>query len=158
VIFTDAQYSTAGHLVAVMLKKVGPEVADAIEKNIVSRTRQGGQAANAVVLGTADAAIVWQAVVLLRSDKLDAVPIEPEFMPQAGVDAVTSPTFGRIDMGSIRVTIDVLRSSTQPAAAREFAEFVASPDQWPVWEKLGFDPPPGPRRLEDEGAAGSNPE
>jgi molybdate transport system substrate-binding protein len=152
VILTDAQYSTAGHLVALMLRKANLE--EAVDKNVVSRTRLGGDAANAVALGTADAAIVWQAVVHLRSDKLDAVPIEPAFMPQPGVDAVTSPTFGPIDMGTIRVTIDVLRASAHPDAARAFAEFAAAPEQWPAWENLGFDPPPpGPRRLAPEGGA-----
>lgn len=146
-IFTDAVYSTAGHLVAVMLKKAGLE--EAVEKNIVSRTRMGGEAANAVVLGTADAAIVWNAVIFLRSEKLEAVPIEPAYLPQTGVDAVTSPTFGYIDMGTIKVTIDVLKSSREPAAARAFAEYCASDKAQEVWRRQGFSPPPpGQRKLE----------
>jgi len=150
-IFTDAVYSTAGHLVAVMLKKAGLE--EAVEKNIVTRPRMGGDAANAVVLGTADAAIVWNAVIFLRSDKLEAVPIEPAYLPQPGVDAVTSPSFGYIDMGTIKVTIDVLKGSRKPAAAKAFAEYCASDKAQEVWQRQGFSPPPpGPRKL-DAGAA-----
>lgn len=146
-VFTDAVYSTAGHLVTVMLKKSG--LTEAVEKNIVSRMRMGGEAANAVVLGHADAAIVWNAVIFLRRDKLEAVPIEPAYLPQPGVDAVTSPTFGHIDMGRIKVTIDVLKSSRQPAVARAFAEYCASDKAQEVWLRQGFSPPPpGPRKLE----------
>jgi molybdate transport system substrate-binding protein len=146
VVLTDAMYSTAGHVVALMLKKAG--LTDEVEKNVVSRMRMGGEAANAVVLGHADAAIVWNAVVFLRREKLDAVPIEREYEPQPGVDAVTSPTFGPIDMSAIRVTVDVLKSSRRPKEAQAFAEFVASDASQGVWQRLGFSPPPpGPRRL-----------
>jgi molybdate transport system substrate-binding protein len=148
VILTDAQYSTAGHVVAAMARKAGIE--EALEKNVVTRKRMGGEAANDVLLGHADATVVWQAVIHLRRDKLDAIPIEPEFSPRPGVDAVTSATFGRIDMAQVRVTVDVLKSSARPALAREFAEYVASPAARPVWERNGFGPPPaGPQRLAD---------
>jgi molybdate transport system substrate-binding protein len=150
-VLTDATYSTAGHLVTLMLKRAG--VTEAVEKNVVSRTRMGGEAANAVILGHADAAIAWNAVVRLRSDRLDAVPIEPELLPQPGVDAVTSPTFGHIDMGAIKVTIDVLKSSVRPALAREFAEYCASQEAREVWQRLGYSPPPpGPRALGGDAA------
>ena len=148
-VLTDAERSTVGHLVTRMLKKAGLE--EAVEKNVVSRARMGGEAANAVVLGHADASIVWNAVIFLRSDKLEAVAIEPDYQLIPGVDVVTSPTFGRIDMGVSKVTIDVLKCSRQPAAAREFAEFCASDKAQEVWQRLGFSPlPPGPRTLADE--------
>ncbi|MCX5674434.1 MAG: molybdate ABC transporter substrate-binding protein [Planctomycetota bacterium] len=154
-VLTDAMYSTAGHVVARMLKKAG--LADAVEKNVVTRVRMGGEAANAVILGHADAAIAWNAVVFLRREKLDAVAVEPEYALQPGVDAVTSATFGPIDMGVIRVTIDVLKSSRRPGEARAFAEFVASDKAQEVWQRLGYSPPPpGPRQL-DAAAAGQTP-
>jgi len=147
-VLTDAKYSTVGHLVARMLKKAGIE--DAVEKNVATRTRMGGEAANAVVIGTADAAIVWNAVIFLRADNLDAVPIEPDYQLLPGVDVVTSATFGRIDMGVSKVTIDVLKGSTRPAAARAFAEFCASDKAQEIWQRQGFlPPPPGPRTLAD---------
>ena len=150
-ILTDAEYSTVGHLVARMLKKAGIE--EAVEKNVTTRTRMGGEAANAVVLGHADASIVWNAVIFLRSDKLEAVPIELDYQLIPGVDVVTSATFGRIDMGVSKVTIDVLKCSPQPAAARAFAEFCASDKAEEIWQRQGFlPPPPGPRTLADEPA------
>ena len=145
VILTDAQYSTAGHVVTVMFRKAGIE--EAVKKNEVTRTRAGGEAANAVVLGHADAAIVWNAVIFLRRDKLDAVPIESAYLPTPKVDAVTSPTFGPVDMGAIRVTIDVLKSTKQAAAAKAFAEFIASPPAAKVWQEYGFGPPPAEKHL-----------
>ena len=150
VVLTDAVYSTAGHVWQVMFKKAG--LTDAIQKNVVTTTRAGGEAANAVVLGNADAAIVWNAVQFLRRDKLDAVLIEPPYRPVLGVDAVTSPTFGPLDMAQIRVTVDVLKSSKQPAAAKAFAEFVTSDRAATVWNDFGFSPAPAARHLVVAGA------
>jgi molybdate transport system substrate-binding protein len=153
VVLTDAEYSTAGHVWTLMFKKAG--LAEAIQKNVVTTTRSGGEAANAVSIGNADAAIVWNAVQFLRRDKLDAVAIEPPFRPVPGADAVTSPTFGPIDMSAIRVTVDVLASSKDPAAARAFADFVASDRAAKVWNDFGFGPAPAERHLAPTGAAGS---
>ena len=151
VVLTDAVYSTAGHVWQVMFKKAG--LTEAIQKNVVTTKRGGGEAANAVLLGNADAAIVWNAVQFLRRDKLDAVLIEPPYRPVLGVDAVTSPTFGPIDMAQIRVTVDVLKSSKQPAAAKAFAEFVASDRAAKVWNDFGFSPAPAARHLVVAGAS-----
>jgi len=152
VVLTDETYSTAGRVNKVMFKKAGIE--KAIETNVVTRLRAGGEAANAVVLGTADATIVWNAVIYLRRDKLDAIPIEPAYRAVPNVDAITSPTFGPVDMGRIRVTIDVLKFSKQIEAARAFAEFAASPRGAEVWNRFGFSPAPPERHL----AAGSAPQ
>ena len=138
VILTDEQYSTGGHVVARMAAKAG--VTQSLNSNTISRTRSGGEAANAVILGTADAAIVWNAVVKAREDKLDAVPLEDDVRLIKGVDAVTSATYGVIDMDYIRVGIATLKSSKQSEAAAAFAEFVASPTNSAIWNKYGFSP------------------
>jgi molybdate transport system substrate-binding protein len=140
-ILTDAEYSTAGHVVALMLARAGVE--KAVEANVVSRTRQGGEAANAVTLGTADAAIVWNAAAHLRADKLDAIAIEPELLPRPGVDAVTSATYGKIDMGRVAVTVSCLKCSLHPREAEAFAEYLASPEAEEVWSSFGFSPAGG---------------
>jgi molybdate transport system substrate-binding protein len=139
-VLTDADYSTVGHINAIMFGRAG--LANAIEKNVATRTKMGGEAANAVILGHADATIVWNAVVHLRSKDLEAVPIEPAYRPDPTVDAVTSATYGPIDMSAVRVTVDVLRSSRRPEEARAFAEFCASPRARQVWRSFGFGPPP----------------
>ncbi|HOX37568.1 MAG TPA: molybdate ABC transporter substrate-binding protein [Candidatus Brocadiia bacterium] len=136
VVLTDPQYSTVGHINAVMFRKAG--AADAIEKNVITRTKGGGEAANAVGIGAADACIAWDAVLFLRSDKLEILDIEPQFRPDPVVDAVTSATFGPIDMSRAKVTIDTLKCSTQPEKAKAFAEYVASPNGAEVFARFGF--------------------
>jgi len=58
------------------------------------------------------------------------------------VDVVTSPTFGRIDMSKVRVTIGVLKFSRQIEEARKFARFVASDKGKAVFAEFGFSPAP----------------
>jgi molybdate transport system substrate-binding protein len=137
VIVPDPQYAATGLIVARMAEKAG--LAKALSANIVTRPRGGGEAANGVALGTADAAICWNAVAHLRLDKLDVVPIEKEFAPKEGVDIATTPS-GKIELDYIRVNIATLKSSKQPEAARAFAEFVASDEGRAVWERFGFSP------------------
>jgi len=131
---TDPQYSTAGRLVKVMMDKSG------IELKPETVTRQGGAARNAVAVGQLDATIVWNAVAFTRRDKLRAVPIEPKWMPARGADAVTSATFGRVEMDYIRVTIATLACSDQPKRAKAFAEFVASREGQKTFARYGFCP------------------
>jgi len=145
VVLTHEQYSTTGHIVDVMFEKAG--ITDAIRKNIATRTRGGGEAANQVILGHADAAIVWDAIIRSHADKLDLVPVAPEHRPQPGVDAVTTATYGVIDMSQVKVTMDLLKFSTHPDEARALAEYVASDDGAAVWKKLGFTMPTGPSHI-----------
>lgn len=136
---TDADKSTAGHIVQVVFDKAG--LRKQIEANIVKRSRGSGQAANWVGLGDVDAAIVWNAVAHLRSDMLGAVPIEPRYMPVPGVDAVTSATKRVYDIGRIKVTIATLKCSKQPEAAAKFAEFVVA-NRSVFADEFGFSPAP----------------
>lgn len=147
-VLTDPEYSTTGHIVDVMVKKAG--LTEAIKKNIKTRKRGGSEAANDVMLGHADAAIVWDAVLHVRKDKLDVVDVAAEYRPQPEVDAVTSPTFGDIDMSCIRVTVDLLKSSEHPKRARKFAEFIASEKARKVWKDFGFSVPEKAKHLTDD--------
>jgi len=135
---TDPDYSTLGHICPVMFDRTG--LRKEIESNVATRMRMGGQVANAVGVGTLDAAIVWNAVAYLRSDKLDTIPISAQYQPDPEVDAVTSATFGRIDMSHVGVFIVTLKCSKQREAARAFAEFVASSRSREVFEQYGFSP------------------
>jgi len=105
---THAEYSTLGHINPVMFKKTG--LTEKIQANMVTETRTGGSAANAVKTGNLDAAIVWNAVIAARSDALDAVDIKPQFRPDSKVDAVTSATYGVIDMSCVKVTLATLKT------------------------------------------------
>jgi molybdate transport system substrate-binding protein len=137
-VFTDSTYSTLGHLLPVMARR--SDLGAKLFANVVTRTKSSGEAANAVSLGTADAAIVWDAVAFLRSDKLDAIPIQPSAMPVAGVDAVTSATFGSFDMSNVKVTVIVLSCSKVRPDARAFAAYCASAQNASVWRDLGYSP------------------
>lgn len=110
----------------------------AIEANCVSFSWGGGEAANELELGTADAAIVWNAVAFLRQDKIDTVSIEPEYHMQPGVDAVTTATFGLVDLSEIRVTLAVLTCSKHAEAAMKFGEYCASDEAQETWVKFGY--------------------
>jgi molybdate transport system substrate-binding protein len=138
---TDETYSTLGHINPLMFDRAG--IRKEMDAKAIPRSRMGGEMANAVAIGNLDATIVWNAVIHLRRDKLDAVPIEPAFLLQPGVDAVTTATFGVIDMGCVKVTIATLKCSKQPEAAAVFAEFAASPKAREVWASFGFSPAPG---------------
>ena len=89
-----------------------------------------------------DAGIVWNAVAFERRDALDAVPIARELLPQPGVDAVTSATYGHLDMSSIRVEIVTLKGSKRLEEARKLAEFTASAKGRAVFAAKGFSPAP----------------
>ncbi|MBL7222533.1 MAG: molybdate ABC transporter substrate-binding protein [Candidatus Brocadiae bacterium] len=144
---TDPNYSTLGHICPVMFKKTG--VADAIAGNVVTRSRMGGQIANAVIIGNLDAGIVWNAVIHARKEKLDLVPIEPPYRPDPKVDAVTSATFGQIDMSMVKVTIATLACSKRLEDATAFAELVNSRRGRAVFAKHGFTDSPVPPPPDD---------
>ena len=137
---TDAMYSTAGHIVNVVIRKAG--VTADMGKKDITRARDGGSMANAVKLGSLDAAIVWNAVVFSRREALDAVPIEPSLLPVADVDAVTTATYGTIDMSSTKVQVMTLKGSRHIEAARKLVELVNSERGRLVFAKRGFSAAP----------------
>jgi molybdate transport system substrate-binding protein len=138
---TDAEYSTTGHIVDVMFKKAG--IAGAMAKKEIPRTRGGGGMANNVKLGTVDAAIVWNAVVFERRDALDAVDIEPAFRPDPKLDAVTSATYGPIDMSCAKVVLMTMKKAGNLEAARKLADLAVSERGRAIWARNGFSPAPG---------------
>jgi molybdate transport system substrate-binding protein len=147
---TSRTHSTLGHILPIIFKKAGKT--DAILANIDEQgteTRMGGEIANAVKVGTLDAALVWNAVVHSRRDDLEAVPIEPEFMPDPDLDAITGATVAgedipRIDMSVVRVTLATLKCSTDLETASAFAALVNSRRGRAVFAKHGFSPSPVP--------------
>ncbi|MBN1759647.1 MAG: molybdate ABC transporter substrate-binding protein [Chitinispirillaceae bacterium] len=137
VVLSDKKYSTLGYIIAAMSRKAGME--HALDSVTVTMTRGSAGAADAVALGTADAAIVWNAVAALRSEKLDTVSVEQKYRIPAGVDAVTSATFGTIDLGVTKIIVASLATSKDKKAARQFGAFLASEEARKVWRDMGFD-------------------
>lgn len=153
-VLPDETRSTTGWIVPVIARKAG--ISDAIKHrddggNVVTRTRTGGAAADQVALGTADAAVVWNAVAKARAKDLDAIPIEPEFTPVRDVDVLTSASLGRTELDYIRVTVCTLKYSKNLKQATAFAEFCASPEAAEIWRKFGFSPVDPARGTGQEG-------
>jgi molybdate transport system substrate-binding protein len=136
---THATYSTLGHINPVMFEKTG--LAEKIASNQVLETRTGDGAVREIIAGNVDAAVVWNAVIAAQSGQLAAVDIEPQFRP-AAVDAITSATFGVVDISHVRVSIATLKCSKRVEAATKFAEFVASEAGRKAFASFGFSPAP----------------
>lgn len=84
--------------------------------------------ANDVVIGTADAGIVWDSTVAMPkyAEKLTGVPVD------------------ELDGDPNLISICVLTSSTQPAAALKFARYLTARDRGlPVFKKYGMRPVDG---------------
>jgi molybdate transport system substrate-binding protein len=135
-ILSDPHYSTLGHIVGKMAGKAG--IAEKLDSLVVTRTKGSAGAADAVALGTADAGIVWNAVAFLRADKIDTVSVEPHFLPDRNIDAISSATFGDIDISVTNISVVTLTGSKQLDEARKFAEFLCSNDAEKVWIELGY--------------------
>lgn len=133
---TDPEYSTTGHIVDFILDKSG--LRGGITKNLVMRSKGGGDVANALKLGTIDAGIVWDVVVARYKGELEAIPIDEQYRPKLGVDAVSSASYGKIEMGRIRGTIASLVFSKNKKPANDFAEYAVSEKGKAVFIKHGF--------------------
>ncbi|NDP21991.1 MAG: molybdate ABC transporter substrate-binding protein [Paludibacter sp.] len=147
VVLTDPIYSTTGYIVKAMFNKMDSASVIRIKQNVVSNMRGGYEAANAVVLKTADATIAWDAVAFLRKDEVDVIPINPEVMPKPSVDAITSATFGAVDLGKIKVTLGLLKCSSNKEGALKLAKFICSESSKKIWQKYGFSTPVSEEQL-----------
>jgi molybdate transport system substrate-binding protein len=134
---TDYEYSTLGRLLPALFGKAGIDFAELNRRKAISTHRSGSQAANVVKMGNADAAIVWDAVVALRSDALEAVAITA-CLPQPYVDTVTSATGKAYPLMPVRVTVATLACSSQPDRAAAFARFVAAAERQDAFRRLGY--------------------
>jgi ABC-type molybdate transport system substrate-binding protein len=135
VIFTHEMYNEM-NLVPRMAERAG--IRKPLDANCASFSWGGGESANELSLGAADASIVWNAVAALRTDIVDMVPIERSLHLQSNTDAITCATYGTVDLSTIKVTINVVRWSKHVEPATAFARFCASDDAQKVWTKYGF--------------------
>jgi molybdate transport system substrate-binding protein len=109
-----------GKLTRAMLEKAGRW--DEFRKHTKVLKPTVNDVANDLTVGTVDAGIVWDATVR-QYPKLEMVRV-PE------LDSVTA-----------HVSVGVLRTSTQPEAARRFGAYLADPDKGlRVFVKNGFEP------------------
>lgn len=137
---TDYTHSTLGWMLPIIFSRAGIDFDQLNNNKEILHTRSGGQAANMVKTGNVDAALCWNAVAHLRRDGVDIIPIQPQFLPVPGVDAVTTATGRDYVLSPVKVTLATLTCSTDPAAAQAFAEFVVSDDAAAVFTQYGFTP------------------
>ena len=136
---TDFEKSTLGYILPTMFKKAEIDLEKLKKRANVSTFRQGGQAAQYVATGNADAAIVWNAVAHLRSASLDAVPIDPKYLPERDKDTVTSAATAKTyTLIPVRVTVATLKCSAHPEEARKFAEFLTSEEATKLFKQYSF--------------------
>jgi molybdate transport system substrate-binding protein len=135
VIFTHEMYNEM-NLIPRMADRAG--IRKQLDANCASFSWGGGESANELSLGAADASIVWNAVAALRKDIVDMVPIEKDLHLQSSTDAVSCATYGTVDLSTIKVTANVLTWSQNAKAATAFAEFCASDEAQKVWTDFGF--------------------
>jgi molybdate transport system substrate-binding protein len=120
----DQRYSTCGNIITAVLEKAG--LTERIEENVVLRARTSSEIANHLKMGMIDAGIIWDATAYRYRDEMDMVAIDPEYRPHPELDAVTTATFGLVDLSQIRITICSLNSSQDKKLARDFCTIVAS--------------------------------
>ena len=113
---TDYKRSSLGRMLKTIFTKAGIDFEKLNRDKKISMHKSGGHVANVVKTGNADAAVVWNAVAHLRLDGLDIV----------------------YSLAPVCVTLATLKCAREPEAAREFAEFVASPESAKVFKDFGF--------------------
>ncbi len=136
-ILTDYQHSTLGRMLSTIFAKAGIDFAQLNKEKRIHTNKSGGYTANFVMMGNADAGMVWDAVAYLRSEKLDIVTVD-QHLPVPGVDAVTSATGKSYILTPVYVTAATLKCSRQPAKAAKFLEYLASEDSAKVFKEFGF--------------------
>jgi molybdate transport system substrate-binding protein len=125
-------YSTSGQITKHMLKRL--DVGPGILENVRVETKGHQQRCNDVDMGTLDAAIVWSAVAELYKDKLEIIPI-----PKTYVDAITSATYGEIDLTYTKVTVGTISPHDERPATQRFYQFLATEGE-AIFADMGFSP------------------
>ncbi len=123
-------YSSSGQIIKHVLKQ--EPFGEAVQKNVRTETKGHQPRCNDVVMGTLDAAVIWDAVAHLYKDKVEIIPI-----PVKKYDAITSATYKKSDLQNVRVALGVIAKSEKKDEAREFLEFVKKEGP-EVFAELGF--------------------
>jgi molybdenum ABC transporter molybdate-binding protein len=128
--FGDMHYSTCGEIMKQVMA-VRPYGSNLLQ-NVVMENKSHAQRCNDVTLGLLDAAVVWDAVANLFTNKLDVLPVDLR-----GVDAITSATYKKTDVHKTGVTIGLTKVAENNAAARRFYEFAKTKGP-PIMASKGY--------------------
>ena len=135
---TDFKRSSLGRMLKTIFGRAGIDLAELNASKKITINKSGGYVANLVKTKNADAAMCWNAVAHLRLDGVDMVRIDPDQLPTPGVDTVSSATGKAYPLMPVHVDISTLTCSDQPAAAKAFAEYVASAKGLAAFAEFGF--------------------
>jgi len=113
----DPRFQTCAEMVHKRLKEKGIE--DSVMKNVVLESRSHQELGNAVKLGAADAAVVWNFIAVMNSDALDPIWTEDKY-PE------------------IKVHICLLSCSTNQELGRKFLQFASSDESKEIFRKYGY--------------------
>lgn len=131
--------SMTGNIARLMARKAG--VTEPFEANVAAEFPAGRALANSLIDDKLDAGIIWNIVVHIYRDKLDAIDIAPNLRPTGPEATMYAPALGDIELDYVRVTVASLASTTHPAESDAFARFVASPEATALFLENGFSRP-----------------
>ena len=126
-------YSTSGQIVKHLFREL--DYGDQILENVRVETKGHQQRCNDVVMGTLDAALVWNAVAHLYKDRVEIMPV-----PTEKLDAITTATYDKLDLSKTKVTMGIIAGSAERPAVQDFYEFATSRGLL-VFREKGFLPP-----------------
>jgi len=113
----DPRFQTCAQYVHQKLKEKGIE--EAVKKNIVYETKTHQELGNAIKLGTADVAVVWNFIAVLNSDSLDGIWMKEKF-PET------------------KIHVCLLNFSKNKELARKFLEFASSQEGVGILKRDGY--------------------
>ena len=113
----DPRFQTCAEMVHERLREKGIEAA--VMKNVVLESRSHQELGNAIKLGTADAAIVWNFIAVMNSDALDPIWMEEKYK-------------------EIKVHICLLSCSKNKEFGRKFLQFASSDESKEIFKKYGY--------------------
>jgi molybdate transport system substrate-binding protein len=137
VYLTDYQHSTLGQMLPAIFKRAGVDFEEFNRAKAPPTHRSGSWVANQIIMGAADAALVWQVVAALRAEDLDVVPLG-DALPQPGVDTVTSATGRSYFVAPVKVAVVSLACSRRQRDIEDFVSFVISDAGRRIFAKAGF--------------------
>ncbi|OGF46239.1 MAG: molybdate ABC transporter substrate-binding protein [Candidatus Firestonebacteria bacterium RIFOXYA2_FULL_40_8] len=113
----EPEFALAGKLTEEYLKK--NKKYDSLSKNLKVKTRSSSELANAIKLGSLDAAFIWNATAKQFNGTVEVVKLKDEIL-------------------SARVSLGVLKSSTNSKTAQDFLVFSASDECKTAFTSCGY--------------------
>ena len=128
----NQNYSTSGQIIKAILRQE-PFGKD-ILKNVRVETKGHQSRCNDVMMGTLDAAVVWNAVAYLYREKAQIIPI-----PTDKYDAITSATYDKSELDYTKVALGIIAGKEKRKSVIKFYNFIRT-QGLSVFQEYGFSP------------------